>query len=116
MTPQEYEQCKRECWLDLALDTANMNKVTIEEYKRIFNGVFDKAYAIGKQEKDADTVIRGWVARDDYNNLKLFENKPMKYRYNWEDSNGEMPIELFSELTYNDDPIEVELIIKRKKK
>lgn len=49
MTQQEYEQKKRECWMDLALDAANMNKVTIEEYKRIFNGVFDKAYALGKQ-------------------------------------------------------------------
>lgn len=49
MTQTEYEQKKRECWMDLALDAANMNKVTIEEYKRIFNGVFDKAYALGKQ-------------------------------------------------------------------
>lgn len=59
MKNQEYEHKKRECWIDLALDAADMNKVTIEEYKRIFNSVFDRAYALGeqgtKQEKDADT-------------------------------------------------------------
>lgn len=62
MTAKEYEQKKHECWIDLALDAANMNKVTVEEYKRIFNGVFDKAYALGK-EKDTITqeeIERAW--------------------------------------------------------
>lgn len=51
MTDKEYQQQKRECWMDLALDAANMNKVTIEEYKRIFNGVFDTAYALGREKE-----------------------------------------------------------------
>lgn len=81
-------------------------------------------FALGKQEKNADTVIQGWVARDDgerwhERELHLFtRNKPERRKLmgDWIgrpsmtlDSN------LFPDLTWDDDPQEVELIIKRKK-
>lgn len=39
-------------------------------------------FALGKQEKDADTVISGWVARDEDGQLPLFvaSDKPYKRR------------------------------------
>lgn len=192
MTQEEYEHKKRECWIDLALDAANMNKVTIEEYKRIFNGVFDKAYALGmekdtitqedvekaaekyatqkteqyipesygdmrfrriaerfdsydiqqafedganfalgkqetkqetKQEKDADTVIQGWVCRNKEGDIFLYKHEPNRI-YDGEYSRWEedvvctqpLPRELFPDLTWKSEPQEVEINIKRKKK
>lgn len=83
-------------------------------------------FALGKHDKDAeDTVISGWVARDDgerwhERELHLFtRNKPERRKLmgDWTgrpsmtlDSN------LFPDLTWSGDPIEVEIIIKRKKK
>lgn len=80
-------------------------------------------FALGKEEKHADTVIQGWVARDDgerwhERELHLFtRNKPERRKLmgDWIgrpsmtlDSN------LFPDLTWSDDPIEVDIIIKRK--
>lgn len=80
---------------------------------------------IGRQEKYADTVISGWVARDDgerwhERELHLFtRNKPERRKLmgDWMgrpsmtlDSN------LFPDLTWDSDPEPVEIIIKRKKK
>lgn len=63
MTEQEYEQKKRECFNGFC------KRYRIEEPSEqnieSFDWIFDHAYALGKQEKDADTVIQGWVARDD---------------------------------------------------
>lgn len=59
MAQQEYEVKKRELWIDLALDEGNANEVPPSAYKRIFNNVFDRAYALGKQEKDADSFEIG---------------------------------------------------------
>lgn len=51
MDNQEYEQKKRECWekVKFALHSPNTDR-------QVFNFIFDRAYALGKQEKDADTV------------------------------------------------------------
>lgn len=70
-------------------------------------------------EKDADTVIQGWVARDDDGQLLyLYGSMPTRGINMW---NGHgsllMPLDakLYPDLTWGDDPIEVEIIIKRKK-
>lgn len=159
MNKQEYENKKRECW---------------EEYCQLhpkyvipaphFEFIFDRAYALGKQEKesksmqlsdakqkidewmenhseeevyeilkkysaieDADTVIQGWVARDSHGGfLFAFNQKPSRY-YNPKEYDGsiwvapnknmlELDEKLFPDLKSTDDPIEVEITIKRKKK
>lgn len=82
-------------------------------------------FALGKQEKDADTVIQGWVARDEDNTLTLFygSNKPSK-----EDGDDYWSIvfgntleylnqNMFPDVTWNDpEPTRVEIAIKRKKR
>lgn len=83
----------------------------------------------GKQEKDADTVIQGWVCRDKKDNaLNLHAEKPYRTYscYNtddkpdwWEsDCASFLPLDnsLFPDLTWEDEPQEVEITIKRKKK
>lgn len=73
---------------------------------------------LGKQEKD--TVIQGWVARDGNNDLNLYFQKPIRNRYSpyWAGLGIGINFskESFPDLTWDSDPIEVELIIKRKKK
>lgn len=48
MTDQEYEQKKRECWERYKLD----NWESLANVQEAFNSAFDRAYALGKQEKD----------------------------------------------------------------
>lgn len=89
------------------------------------NGLAHDAYQqgaqdfLGKQEKDAESVIRGWVARDKDGDVPLFvgEGKPYRNKY------GEfiscptlyLPRNEFPYIISDREPIEVELIIKRKK-
>ena len=65
--------------------------------------------------------IKGWVARDKYfdplfgNGLILHSQKPTRDRNEW---SGEsilihLPNRLFPDLSFDDEPIEVELIIKK---
>lgn len=65
--------------------------------------------------EDVDTVIQGWVARDYDGDVFLYQNEPDRNEIAW---NGYMmhslPIDSFPDLTWDSDPIEVELIIKRK--
>lgn len=83
----------------------------------------------GKQENDADTVIQGWVARDErHNALNLHAEKPYRamsgYRIDskrdWWDSEcaSFLPLDknLFPDLTWESEPEQVEIQIKRKKK
>lgn len=82
---------------------------------------------LGKQEKDAETVIQGWVCRDKYwqkdifpSDLFLAMEKPKRNEEwkTWTDLGAYIPLntQLFPDHTWDSDPIEVELIIKRKKK
>lgn len=75
---------------------------------------------------DADTVIQGWVARGEEDNISVFQYKPerntcLTYGF-WDDGYGcpmgsiDLPKESFPDLTWESDPIEVEIILKRKKK
>lgn len=64
-----------------------------------------------------DTVIQGWVARDKGRFLGLYPWQPKRGDMAWLcGSCLALPINTFPDLTWDDDPIEVELTIKRKKK
>lgn len=81
---------------------------------------------IGKQEKDADTVISGWLCRDKVINepftsdLFLAFDEPTRIEEwgKWGDMGDyiELDSSLFPDLTWESDPLPVEIIIKRKKK
>ena len=73
------------------------------------------------EPKDADTVIQGWACRDNnsLNAQVLIGDKPKRTGFNyWENKSADcitLPKDLFPDLTWDDDPQEVEIIIKRKK-
>lgn len=67
-----------------------------------------------------EAVIQGWVARDWNCHLNLFTHKPIRnpeIRW-WEGENVGMslPSYILSDLTWESEPLEVEIVIKRKKK
>lgn len=72
------------------------------------------------EPNDADTVIQGWVARDKDGYLVLHYKKPHRTFGNtkWYSAQSQksLPRDSFPDLTWSDDPIEVEITIKRKKK
>lgn len=129
MTQQEYEQKKQECW-DALWDERTTLPISHEplSQEEIFNYAFDRAYALGKQEKEADTVIQGWVAIDEaYGQCFLHTEKPIQkaqpiadtgdYDTVW-DSNGKtylIDAGLFPDMNSDSEPQEAEIIIKRKK-
>lgn len=76
MTQQEYENQKRESWKEFQ-NTIFNNPIPISPYTA-FSNAFDHAFALGKQEKDADTVIQGWVAIDEaFDQCFLHTEKPI---------------------------------------
>ncbi len=97
------------------------------------NGLAHDAYLQGaqdclgkqesKQESKQETVIQGWVCRDKTGLLNFFYGGSVPYRNendgDWNTLCGRvlewLPKELFPDLTWESEPIEVELIIKRKK-
>lgn len=59
MADKEYEQQRRECWIECAFGDCNLGDAStpvtvIDTCKQVFNLAFDRAYALGKQEKDAE--------------------------------------------------------------
>lgn len=125
MTPQEYEQKKRECWEEFI----GTDGFPTETMRQCFNFAFDRAYALGKQENDAAPVIQGWVCRDKKDDaLNLHAEEPYRTQSGyqigdkpdwWEsDCASFLPLDknLFPDLTWESEPEEVEIIIKRKKK
>lgn len=154
---QEYRQEMCKCWEEFLQkhEISTADGVTADA----FNMAFDRAFALGKQQKDAesksmclsdvkekidkwmdshteeevyellkkycavedaDTVIQGWVAVDDDGDLFLYRTKPARDEVSLMWMSGECPLDvginLFPNLTWESDPIEVEIIIKRKKK
>lgn len=100
------------------------------EQLRVRDAFVDGAnFALGKQEKDAeDTVIQGWVCRDKKDNaLNLHAEKPYRAQSGydisdepdwWEsDCASFLPLDknLFPDLTWESEPQECEIIIKRKR-
>lgn len=176
MNNQEYEQKKRECWEEFI----GNDGFPTETMRQCFNFAFDRAYALGKQERDAeddktlkvnrqlfcrlcadaddyinehleeddsdygyykgrsdalhelyhgerkgaeDTVISGWVARDSDGDLFIYETEPKRESGIGDEpdfwmapSFTELDNALFPDLTWESEPEQVELIIKRKKK
>lgn len=118
MTNQDYEQKKRECWEEFRKEHPEISCKSL--LRNFVDFIFDRAYALGKQEKDAeDTVIQGWVAKDnDIDGVYLYNSMPERGINVW---NGHMPLlihldsKLFPDLTWESEPQEVEIIIKRKK-
>lgn len=115
MTQQEYNFKRQKCWEEYLRKQISEGKSSYSA----FLASFDRAYALGKQEKDADTVIQGWVARDKSGYLVLHYKKPHRTLGNakWYSAQSQksLPRDSFPDLTWESDPIEVELIIKRKK-
>lgn len=117
MNTKDYKQKKRECLFDFCREHGYKITPNVEG---IFGYAFDRAYALGKQEKNSEeTVIKGWVAKDaDTQGLYLYSSMPTREINMW---NGHgsllMPLDAnsFPDLTWDDEPIEVEIIIKRKK-
>lgn len=118
---QDYESALSESWKIYA----TAFEIIGEEPNEAFKWVFKRAYQLGKQEKDADTMIQGWVAIDEGADCPRFYNhKPFRKKDGFKDGLWSYGMEiglkldptLFPDLTWDDDPIEVELIIKRKKK
>ena len=58
MDNQEYEQMKQKCWKKFCRHIA-------DEEEEFYN-IFDRAYSLGKQEKDADTVT---INKGEYDKL-----------------------------------------------
>lgn len=118
MNNQEYEPQKRECWEEFRTHVV----CGTDNPKGWFERAFDRAYALGKQEKDAEeTVIHGWVARDKSGDLYMYHTKPLRnvVADRWRGESSDIDLYnnlLFSDLTWESDPEEVEIIIKRKKK
>lgn len=109
--------------VEYADKTAEQYEVCNSEFVQEIMVAFEQGanFALGKQEKDADTVIQGWVARDKDGALQLWESKPQRNNITWDEwgmAKGLMllPDELFPDLTWESDPEPVEIIIKRKKK
>ena len=77
-------------------------------------------FTLGKQEKDADTVIQGWVARDDDGQLLyLYGSMPTRGINMWNGHGSLLTLlntGLYPDLTWESEPQEVEITIKRKKK
>lgn len=64
-------------------------------------------------------MIQGWVARDESGSLNVFDEEPIRDEEleMWSDGLDHfgLPYSSFPDLTWDSDPIEVEIIIKRKK-
>lgn len=118
MTEQEYKQKRRECFVKFCKDNGIDQQVNISIFDA-FDQIFDRAYALGKQEKDMeDPVIQGWVATDEDGNLFMYSSKPERIGTMWygKYANFDVRNYLFPDLTWESDPEQVEILIKRKKK
>ena len=120
MTQQEYKQKKRECWEEFC------DKHLFDPHNIVTQGIFcyafDCAHALDKQEKDAEeSVIQGWVARNENGVLIAYNKKPIRQAFGdclgWF---GHLVMlldeSLFLDITWDSDPLPVDIIIKRKKK
>lgn len=90
------------------------------------SGVDEKIYYTDDLDFNLDpphpeATISGWVARDGDGTLFFHQAKPVKGRYYWDTPDlpaGDsmiLPRESFPSLTWQDEPIEVEITIKPKK-
>lgn len=126
MNTEDYTKNRAECWKEYCKKHHHSEQDLI--VKGAFYDAFDAACVLGKQESDTGHVINGWVARDRYNDLFLYTEEPHRincgalfgnHTDSWScDNLSFFPLDngLFPDLTWSDEPTEVELTIKRKKK
>lgn len=115
ITQQEIEKAAKE-FAERECEIGQVDRDAL--YKGYYHGMKD---SLGKQEKDAEeTVIPGWVARNENGVLTAYNNKPIRQAFG--DCLGwfghlvmVLDESLFPDLTWNDDPQEVKIIIKKKK-
>lgn len=69
MTQEEYKQKRRECWEEFRTHVV----CGTDNPKGWFERAFDRAYTLGKQEKDADASLWGRLTDD--------EKREMRCRY-----------------------------------
>jgi hypothetical protein len=63
-----------------------------------------------------EATISGWVCRDKDGTLCLYYKKPMRGKEEWFGNyDRQLPEDCFPSLTWQDEPIEVEITIKPKK-
>lgn len=121
MTQTEYDKAKEDCWIAVKkeLDLHYWGGPTLD----IVSSTFDHAYVLGKQDKDADTAIQGWVARDEEGYISLFPDKPERDMYDcndvtygfWDEANGhhiELPTDSFPSVTWQSEPKRVRITIE----
>ena len=74
-------------------------------------------YELGLSAKENAPKIKGWVARDKDGTLVLYGQKPDREIVNWDDCGTDEHIcinrNMFPYLKWEDEPIEVELLVKR---
>lgn len=117
--------------VEYADKTAKQYEVCNSEFVQEIMVAFEQGanFALGKQEKDTDTVIQGWLAIDEaYGQCFIHTEKPIQkaqpiadtgdYDTVW-DSKGKTYLldeGLFPDMDSDSEPEPVEIIIKRKKK
>lgn len=120
ITQEEIEKAAEKYQSDSNVMMSNFDPADIED--AFINGA---NFTLGKQEKDSeDTMIQGWITRDDDDTLMLFvgSQRPfIKTTFNFwgvdtDSPYMELPKSLLPEITRSNSPEEVEIIIKRKKK
>lgn len=115
MNKQDYEQKRRECW-------ESFKFVLRAPYTsiKVFHLIFDRAYALGKQEKDKEKpgygqTIKGWVACDKDGMLRLHYDKPGRTDGGyWQGGfkSSYLPTAVVLPIVWESDPIEVDVTIK----
>lgn len=120
MTNQDYEKARQECWDEYTRKCANEGKSAYGAFSFAFDRAFTLGMKIGNSDfSDAEeSVISGWAARDKDGNLFAYCKKPERNEelQVWMGGFADFGLRnsLFPDLTWDDDPIEVELTIKRK--
>lgn len=118
MTQQDYEQKKREC-LDEFCKRYRIEEPS-EQNIESFDWIFDRAYALGKQEKEmkepgCGQTIKGWAACDRDGMLRLHYDKPERTDGGyWQGGfkSSYLPTAVVLPIVWESDPIEVDVIIK----
>lgn len=106
------------------MNEQEMNRKAVEAYPNIAEqaierNAFRKGYKECYKEIESLPKLRGWVTKTD-DGVTLFHTtsaKPEKGEMCWFGNEGDTIIDtennLFPELTFNDEPIEVELLIRK---
>ena len=115
MTQEELEITQAACCVGTMWDqyegTEKFNEMVGKRVRHLIELVRNHL----EQEQPEVSARHGWVARDMNNDLHYFSIKPIRSGAKWWDrDNLSMEIDgsLFGELTWEDEPIEVELFIR----